>query len=137
MIRKKRIRVLVCDDSPLFAEAIVDALQGDPEIDVIGIAEDGRLAVSLTERLKPDLITMDILMPVMDGLEAIERIMASNPTPILVMTADPRGPTGELSFEALRRGALDLVEKPERWPSSRADRMRLRSRLKLLAGVAV
>ncbi len=131
------IRVLVADDSPLFADAIVDVLVRDREIDVVGVACDGAEAVRLTEQLHPDIVVMDVRMPVMDGLAAIEEIMRRAPTPVLVMTSDPRGDSGELSFEALRRGALDLVVKPSAWPVSAGEQEAMRQHLKLLAGVAV
>ena len=92
-----------------FAEAIMEVLRGDPALCVVGHAPNGQAAIEMTRRLEPDLITMDVQMPVMDGLQAIERIMAANPTPILVMTADPRG---ELPLEPLGCLAADLEEVP-------------------------
>lgn len=130
------VRVVVAEDSPLFADAIVELLS-DAEIEVVGVAVDGKQAVDMSRRLKPDLITMDVHMPVMDGLSAIEQIMASHPTPILVMTSDPRGRSGELSFQALSRGALDLLQKPEVWPPTDAEAAAIRAHVKLLATVAV
>ncbi|MBC7172033.1 MAG: chemotaxis-specific protein-glutamate methyltransferase CheB, partial [Polyangiaceae bacterium] len=129
------VRVLIADDSALFAEAIASALEEDGEIEVAGVATDGRWAVELTEALCPDLVLMDVRMPVMDGLSAVEAIMSRRPTPILVMTADPAGRTGELSFEALRRGALELVPKPTGFSGTRSERIELRERIKLLARV--
>ena len=105
------IRVLLVDDSPLFVEEILQFLEGDPLLEPAGVARNGQQAVEMTERLCPDLILMDIQMPVMDGLQAIETIMANRPTPILAMTSNPRGRSGELALEATRRGALDLVSK--------------------------
>jgi len=129
--------VLVVDDSPLFAQLIAEMIEGDPELEVIGIARDGKEAVEMVAAHRPDLVTMDIQMPVMDGLMAIEQIMARHPTPILVLTADPRGYSGELSMEALRSGALDLVVKPASWPVSKAEQNDLAHRIKLLASVRV
>jgi two-component system chemotaxis response regulator CheB len=80
---------------------------------------------------------MDIHMPVMGGLEAIEHIMANDPTPILVVTSDPRANGEELNFEALRRGALDVISKPLAWEASASEKEKLRDHLKLLAEVAV
>lgn len=132
------IRVLVVDDSPLFAEAITGILQADPGFQVVGVASHGRQAVEMTRRLRPSVITMDVHMPVMGGLEAIDAIMADTPTPILVVTSDPRASTGqELHFEALRRGALDVHPKPQAWPGSLADQQALRDQLRLMSRVAV
>ncbi len=131
------VRVMIADDSELFADAVRYALEEDPEFHVVGVAPDGLAATMAVGRLAPDVIIMDVQMPVMDGLEAIERIMSSRPTPILVMTADPRGESGELSLEALKRGALDLVQKPMAFPQPAGWSEALRQRLKLLASVAV
>lgn len=132
------IRVLVVDDSPLFADAITGILEADPGYQVVGVASHGRQAVEMTRRLRPAVITMDVHMPVMGGLEAIDAIMADTPTPILVVTSDPRASTGqELHFEALRRGALDVHPKPQAWPGSQADQRALREQLRLLSRVAV
>ena len=116
------IRVLVAEDSTTVREFLVAVLDDDPEIEVVGAAENGVEAVRLTVELLPDVITMDIQMPVMDGLMAIEQIMAQYPTPILVLTGDPRGYSGELSMEALSSGALDLMVKPRSWSVAPADR---------------
>lgn len=130
-------RVLVAEDSPIFAEALREAIEDSRDLEVCGVATDGREAVELCSQLAPDLVTMDVRMPVMDGLSAIEEIMSRRPTPILVMTADPRGETGELAVEALRRGALDLMQKPLDWPIPFDRAHALRERIRLLASVPV
>lgn len=128
---------MIADDSELFADAVRFMLEEDPEFQVVGVAPDGLAATMAVGRLAPDVIIMDVQMPVMDGLEAIERIMSTRPTPILVMTADPRGESGELSLEALRRGALDLVQKPMSFPQPDGWSRQLRDKLRLLSSVAV
>jgi two-component system chemotaxis response regulator CheB len=128
---------LVVDDSPLFVETIQSILDEDPEIQVVGTANDGRQAVEETHRLRPDLITIDVHMPVMDGLEAIGEIMSSCPTPILVVTSDPRADGTDLHFEAIGRGALDVLPKPTVWKGTASEQEALREHVKLLAGVAV
>jgi two-component system chemotaxis response regulator CheB len=135
--RTREIRVLVVDDSPLFAEMISSVLRADPALSVVGIATDGRQAVDLALELEPDVITMDIQMPEMDGLEAIERIMASRPTPILVVSGDPRAQGDEMHFEALRRGALDVMAKDELLTPAVEQQEKLRDHLKFLAGITV
>src|SRR2546425_3258947 len=80
------IRVLVVDDSPTARALLVQVLRTDPEIQVVGEAADGVEAVELTRRLRPDLVTMDIQMPRMDGFVATKEIMVEAPTPIVVVT---------------------------------------------------
>ncbi|OGT95871.1 MAG: hypothetical protein A2X80_08075 [Geobacteraceae bacterium GWB2_52_12] len=104
------IRVLIVDDSALARDMIRSILESEPGITVAGEAENGAEAIARTIDLKPDIVTMDIEMPVMGGLEAIERIIAVHPTPILVVTAL----TGvRTAFAAVSKGALDVIEKPD------------------------
>ncbi len=105
-----QIKVLVVDDSSLAREIIIAILSTDKEILVVGEAANGREAVKKVEELKPDLVTMDIEMPVMNGLEATEMIMASHAVPILVVTT--RG-DAHTAYTAISKGALDLVVKPD------------------------
>ncbi len=105
----RRIQVLVVDDSKLARDFIADVLSRDEEIAVVGTAKNGREAVDKVQALKPDIVTIDIEMPVMNGLEAIERIMATNALPILVVTT--RG-DAHTAYAAISKGALDVVMKP-------------------------
>lgn len=101
----KKIRVLIVDDSPLIREAIKMILSQDPDIDIVGLARDGREGVDKALALRPDVITMDIKMPLMDGLEAIEEIMEKMPTPIVAVSSlDPK-----VIVSALGVGAMDFV----------------------------
>jgi two-component system chemotaxis response regulator CheB len=110
------VRVLIVDDSPVAREVLKTVLESDAGIRVVGMASTGREAVELTARLKPDLVTMDLVMPGMDGMEATQRIMARNPTPILFLSAFI-GREGSYSrSDALAAGALDVVEKPAPMP---------------------
>ncbi len=106
------IRVLIAEDSVTARELLAAMLSSDPEIEVIGLAKDGREAVALTRALKPDLVTMDIQMPVMDGFEATKQIMIEAPTPIVIVTASVDVNDVTVSMEALRAGALALIDKP-------------------------
>ena len=107
-----KIRVLVVDDSATVRMHLVNILSGDPEIEVAGEAEDGKSAIEQCQRLRPDVITMDMMLPVMTGLAATEYIMAYRPTPILIVSASVN--RGELfrTYEALAAGAVDVLEKP-------------------------
>ncbi|HLV60841.1 MAG TPA: chemotaxis protein CheB [Fredinandcohnia sp.] len=130
---QKKVRVLVADDSPIVRDILVDALGRAGDLEVVGTAESGDEAAALTAKLRPDVITMDLQMPGSDGFAGIARIMAENPTPILVLSADREEVKG---FRALSLGALDLLEKP---PLEKLDGFakELASRLRLLATVPV
>ena len=106
------IRVLVVDDSPTAREAIVTVLNSVPEIEVVGEAVDGVEGVELAARLRPDVITMDILMPRMDGHEATRQIMDMMPTPIVVVTSVTRQEMIHRGLDILLAGALEIVQKP-------------------------
>ncbi|HWR39773.1 MAG TPA: chemotaxis-specific protein-glutamate methyltransferase CheB [Patescibacteria group bacterium] len=128
---KTGIRVLVADDCPLARDLLRELLGDDDEVRIVGEAANGEEAVQLVLKLRPDLVIMDIEMPVMSGLEAIEVIMREQPTPIMVITshADAR-----LAYEAVGRGALEVVPKPV---IDITQRRHWLHRIKLLAGVAV
>jgi len=106
-----KIRVAVVDDSPLIRGILRETFATVPDLEVVGEAGDGRAAVELAERLRPDVITMDVLMPIMDGLEATERIMRRCPCAI-VMVARDGGDIRSLATEVLARGALEVFPKP-------------------------
>jgi two-component system chemotaxis response regulator CheB len=107
------IRVLVVDDSPLMCKVLTNILNPDPQILVVAIANNGKEAVEIVPRLKPDIITMDIHMPVMDGFEATRQIMAYNPTPILVVSSSVFKVGMDKVFKAISYGALDVLDKGE------------------------
>ena len=102
-------RVLIVDDSSIFVSALRHVLEGDARFVVVGHASDGAEAVERVRELSPDVVTMDLHMPKLSGIDAIGEIMAASPVPILVMTADPRAEERGLCFDALSRGALDLM----------------------------
>jgi two-component system chemotaxis response regulator CheB len=107
------IRVLIADDSLVAREMLAQILATEPGIEVVGMATDGQEAVEEAARLRPDLITMDIHMPRLDGLQAIEQIMAYTPTPILVVSSSVYGEGMGRAFDALEIGALEVLKKPE------------------------
>ena len=109
----KKVGVLVVDDSPICRELICQALARDPDLEVLATCSNGREAVEAARTLHPQVITMDVEMPVMDGLQATEAIMAEMPTPILVLTSDPSFSAPEAACRALELGALALQVKPQ------------------------
>ncbi len=109
---KSPIRVLVVDDSIVVRQILVSMLESEPGFQVVGQARDGEEAVRLTARLRPDVITMDIRMPRLDGLGAIGQIMSTTPTPIVVVAASVYESDLNIAFTAIEAGALTVVEKP-------------------------
>jgi len=134
------IRVLLADDSILVRAILKDALQGAGDMIVVGEASTGIEAVALNEALTPDLIVMDILMPVMGGLEATEAIMANLPAPILVLSATLDDKDVKLAFTAIKKGALDVMAKPvlaggadqREFVARLLEKIRLLSRIKVI-----
>jgi two-component system chemotaxis response regulator CheB len=108
-----KIRVLTADDSATMRTALTQLLGQDEGIEIIGSAKDGQEAVAMAESLAPDLLTMDVMMPGMDGLEATRAIMSKRPCRILVVSSISENTQVDLSFQALEAGALDLLQKPE------------------------
>lgn len=107
------IRVLVTDDSPLICKILTDILNRDPQILVTGVATNGKEALELVPHLRPNIITMDMDMPVMDGFEATRKIMATFPTPILIVSSTVFLSGTEKVFEAISHGALDVFDKSQ------------------------
>ncbi|WP_188037679.1 response regulator, partial [Actinotalea sp. JY-7885] len=106
------IRVLVVDDSVVVRRLVTDVLQQDPQIEVVGVAANGQIAVAKVEQLRPDVVTMDLEMPVMDGVEAVRTLRrAGHRMPIIMFsTLTERGAVATL--DALAAGATDYVAKP-------------------------
>ncbi len=103
-------RVLVVDDSGFFRRRIVEILEADARIEVVGMASNGREAIEQVTRLKPDVVTMDIEMPVMDGITAVRRIMSIQPTPVLMFSSLTQE-GAQATLDALEAGAVDFLPK--------------------------
>ncbi|NWF92210.1 MAG: chemotaxis response regulator protein-glutamate methylesterase [Syntrophaceae bacterium] len=132
------IRVLVVDDSPLMCKILTNIINCDPQILVAAVATNGKEAVDLVPRLKPDIITMDIDMPVMDGFEATKQIMAYHPTPILIVSSTVFKAGMEKVFKAISQGALDVIDKSDlEVMGDRKSGEALIAKIKFLTGVRV
>src|SRR3984885_9834812 len=107
----KKFRVLIVDDSAFMRKVLETIFAGDDQLQVVGHAKDGREAVALAESLKPDVITMDINMPHVDGLQATAEIMTTNPRPIVVVSSESRQGAAS-TLRALELGAIEFVAKP-------------------------
>ncbi len=109
-----KLRVMVVDDTIVYRKIISDVLAGFPDVEVVGTASNGKIALSRIESLKPDLITLDVEMPVMDGVTTLEEIQARklNVGVVMVSTLTKRG--SDTTMKALELGAFDFITKPDR-----------------------
>jgi two-component system chemotaxis response regulator CheB len=107
---KRRIKVLVVDDSAFVRQALTRMLSSEPDIEVVGQAADGREAIDKSRLLRPDVMTLDLQMPRMGGLQALEELMASDPLPVLLLSSQTRE-GADVTLRGLELGALDFVDK--------------------------
>src|SRR5450756_1846941 len=103
------IKVLIAEDSPVVREFLVYILGSDPDIQIVGTANDGEQAIAAVQRYRPDVITMDIHMPKMDGLDATRRIMETDPTPIVIVSGSTDPHDVAMTFRAMEAGALAVL----------------------------
>jgi len=107
----EKIKVLVVDDSALVRKIITDILESDPMMEVVGTANNGKSAIFKNQTLNPDVITLDIEMPILDGLQALKEIIRTNPKPVIMMSVLTQH-GADATFKALEYGAVDFIPKP-------------------------
>ena len=132
-----KIRVLVIEDSLTIRKRMLEVLAADPDIVIVGEADDGKRGIELCQQLRPDVVTLDMMMPVMDGLAATEFIMAYCPTPILIVSASTN--RGDLfkTYDALAAGALDALDKPQENELDNVWEKKLVATVKLISRIRV
>ncbi len=132
------VRVLVADDSGFMRASLTHILKSDESIEVIGTAVDGSDALKKVKELKPDVVLLDIEMPVMDGLAALSYIMAESPTPVLIVSGLGEKDT-RIAIKSLEHGAIDFIAKPSGVISYDIEKARdeIISKIKIAAGVDV
>jgi two-component system chemotaxis response regulator CheB len=137
-VSQRKIRVLVVDDSAFVRQALTRMLRATPDIEVAGTAADGHEAVERAAALRPDVVTLDVKMPRMGGLEALERIMADSPVPVLLLSSQTRE-GAEVTLRGLELGAMDFVDKSS--VQGNMDLLalaeELRAKIRALAGASV
>jgi len=133
------IRVMVVDDSAVLRQSLKFILESDPELKVVGEAKNGEEAIALAGRLQPNVITMDIRMPKMDGLDAIRHIMAESPAPIVVVTSVDLDAEAGIPSQATKLGAVSILKRPVRIasPEYQVFSAKLIEQVKLMSGVKV
>lgn len=112
MLIGKKLRILVVDDTIVYRKAVSDILTEIPGIEVVGVAHNGKIAMSKIARLKPDLLTLDIEMPEMNGIEVLEELQSKYPTIGAIMVSTLTTDGGEMTMKALELGAFDFILKP-------------------------
>ncbi len=113
MLIGKKLRVLVVDDTIVYRKAVSDVLSEIPGVEVVGVAHNGQIALSKIATLKPDMLTLDIEMPVMNGIELLEKLQADNSNIGVVMVSTLTTDGGEMTMKALELGAFDFILKPQ------------------------
>ena len=106
-----KVRVLIVDDSASVRQVLKDVLESDPQIEVMGVAQDPYVAVERIQQERPDVITLDIEMPRMDGLTFLEKIMCQHPIPVVICSTLTGGGS-DAALAALEKGAIEIITKP-------------------------
>ncbi len=134
-VENRTIKVLIVDDAAFMRKAISSMLEDDPLIEVVGTAANGQEGLEQIEKLNPDVVTLDIDMPIMDGITSIRHIMIESPVPVVVLSS--LFSDGAITFDAMRLGVVDFIPKPSGAVSTDIDRSRkhLIDRIKLASEV--
>jgi two-component system chemotaxis response regulator CheB len=132
-----KIRVLVVEDSLTVRKRLIEVIASDPDLEVIGEGENGQQAIELCQALRPDVITLDMHLPILDGVSATEHIMGHFPTPILIVSSSTN--RGDLfkTYDALAAGAVDVLEKPTPDEADGAWERRFLAAVKLVSRIRV
>ncbi len=118
-MRSQEIRVLVVDDSAVIRSIVADSIAATPGMKMVGTAANGRQALEILDAVRPDVITLDVQMPQMDGLATLDAILARRPIPVIMVSSmTKRG--ADITLDALDRGAVDYLEKPDYGAKTRA-----------------
>ncbi len=136
-MRANDIRVVVVDDSAVIRSVIADSIEATPGMTVVGKAADGRQALEVIRSARPDVVTLDVQMPVMDGLATLEALLARRPLPVIMVSSMTKL-GASITFDALDRGAVDYVTKPDYGPKTKAAiREELPRKIRNVAGIDV
>ncbi len=135
-INKLPIKAMVVDDSAFMRRVIISMLENDADIEVVGYARNGEDALNKISRLNPDIITMDVEMPKMDGLETLEKIMDTKPLPVIMLSAYTKAGAYQ-TIKALEIGAVDFVTKPEGNENMQVLAEELPEKIKIAAGAKI
>ncbi len=132
----KKIRILIVDDSMIICKVLTEIFEKDDEIEVVGTAENGELALEKIKTLKPDLITLDVNMPVMSGSTALKHIMINSPCPVVIIS-NPGNHSRVNIIDFLRLGAVDFIAKPKNTGDIKRQHEQITARVKKAAGAIV
>lgn len=131
------IKVFIVDDSPTFIEAFRNFLMVDPDINVVGYAKTGDEAIAKIPVSKPDVVTMDIIMPGKDGLETTKKILETYPVPIVILTACYNSKTEDIMYDAMESGAVSIVPKPRMLSLDNQEALNVIKTIKIMSEVRV
>ena len=109
---ERKIKVFVIDDSPIYREVMKNIIESDPDLEYVGFAANGAIAVKKLDLLNPDIITLDIEMPEMNGIDTLRYIMKNNPKPVIMVSSFTCA-GADITLQALEIGAVDYIQKPE------------------------
>jgi len=133
------IKVLIVEDSPVMRELLTYIINSDPKLHVVGVAVNGEEAIGAVAKLKPDIVTMDIHMPKMGGIEATRRIMETNPVPIIIVSGNNQAKEVAYSFQLMEAGAIAVMLRPPGigHPDHKSESRKLIQTLKLMSEIKV